>query len=63
MEGAGRPSERSKVHLLRTCTKNASGEEMLVSVETFNGHRILNLRIWYRGEDGEMRHGKQGLTL
>ena len=63
VEGAGRQSGRSEVHSLRTFTKNARGEEIRVSVETFNGHRILNLRTWYRGEDGQMRPGKQGIAL
>ena len=63
MEGAGRPSDRSAVHSLRTFTKNARGEEIRVSVETFQGHRILSLRTWFPGEDGQMRPGKQGLAL
>ena len=63
MEGAGRPSGRSEVHSLRTFTKNARGEEIRVSVETFQGRRLLNVRTWFKGEDGEMRPGKQGLAL
>ena len=63
VEGAGRPSNRSEVHSPRTFTKIARGKEIHVSVETFQGHRILDLRNWFRGDDGQMRFGKQGLAL
>ena len=40
-----------------------SREELRVGLETFNGVRLVNLRVWYRSETGEWRPGKQGLAL
>ena len=45
-----------------TFRKNAS-EEVRVSLYDFKGHRLVNIRVWYTGDDGEMRPGKQGITL
>ena len=42
--------------------KNAT-EEVRVSLEDFKGHRLVNIRVWFTGDDGEMRPGKQGLAL
>lgn len=39
------------------------GEELRVTVDDFKGHRLLNLRVGYRAEDGKMWPGKQGLAL
>ena len=63
VEGAGRPSDRSEFPSMRTFTKIAGGEVIRVSVETFQGHHILNLRTWYRGGDGQMRFCEQGIAL
>lgn len=41
--------------------KNAR-EEIRVSIDDFQGHRLCNMRVWYR--DGEEhRPGKQGIAL
>jgi hypothetical protein len=45
-----------------TLRKNAR-EEVRVSVDAFKGMRLLNVRVWFAGEDGEMRPGKQGLAV
>ncbi|EYD75011.1 hypothetical protein Rumeso_03435 [Rubellimicrobium mesophilum DSM 19309] len=37
-----------------------SREELRVSLDEFKGHRLLNLRVWFEGDDGQMRPGKQG---
>lgn len=42
--------------------KNAR-EEVRVSLETYMGHDLVNLRVWYRAEDGSRRPGKAGLAL
>ena len=42
--------------------KNAR-EELRVSVETFKGVPLVNLRVWFRNEEGEWRPGKQGVAL
>ena len=45
-----------------TFAKN-SREEVRVSLDHYNGHDVINLRIWYQDESGEWRPGKQGLVL
>ena len=45
-----------------TIPKN-SREELRVSVDTFKGHRLLSLRVWFESDDGTMRPGKQGVAL
>lgn len=47
---------------LDTIQKNAS-EEIRFTVETFKGQEIVNVRVWYRADDGEYRPGKQGLAF
>lgn len=42
--------------------KNAN-EEVRVSLDDFKGHRLVNIRVWFAGDDGEMRPGKQGLAI
>jgi hypothetical protein len=39
-----------------------SKEEVRVSVDTFHGRQIINLRVFYRDGD-EWKHGKQGIAL
>jgi hypothetical protein len=38
-------------------------EELRVSVDEFRGHQLINLRVWFEGEDGRMRPGMQGVAL
>jgi hypothetical protein len=45
-----------------TIPKN-KGEEVRVTVDDFKGHRLVNVRVWYRAEDGKMWPGKQGLAV
>lgn len=47
---------------LGTIRKNAA-EEIRFTVESFRGHDIVNMRVWYRDADGEYRPGKQGLAF
>lgn len=47
--------------MIAAIPKNAR-EEIRVSVDDFQGHRLCNVRVWYR--DGEeLRPGKQGIAL
>lgn len=48
--------------MLGTIRKNAS-EEIRLTVETFKGHEIVNVRVWFRDAAGEYRPGKQGLAF
>lgn len=47
---------------LGTVQKNAR-ETIRITAETFKGHDIISLRVWYRDELGEMRPGKQGIAF
>ena len=38
-------------------------EEVRVSVGTFHGRRIINVRVFYKDDDGTWKPGKQGLAL
>lgn len=38
-------------------------EELRVTIDTFQGYELLNLRIWFEAEDGSMRPSKKGLAL
>ncbi|MBL4768235.1 MAG: transcriptional coactivator p15/PC4 family protein [Rhodobacteraceae bacterium] len=40
-----------------------SREEIRVSRDEFNGHDLINLRVYYKADDGVMRPGKQGLAF
>lgn len=47
---------------LGTVQKNAR-EEIRFTAEEFQGHDIINIRVWYRNDAGVMRPGKQGLAF
>ena len=47
---------------IATIPKNRT-EELRVTVDLFKGHRLLNLRVWFTGDDGTMRPGKQGVAV
>ena len=38
-------------------------EEVRASVTVFKGKQYVDLRIYYKGDDGEYRPSKKGLTL
>lgn len=40
-----------------------SREEIRITAEHFKGRDIINFRVWYRDDAGEMRPGKQGLAF
>lgn len=47
--------------MIASIPKNAR-EEIRVSVDDFQGHRLCNVRVWYR-EGDDFRPGKQGIAL
>ena len=47
---------------LASFRKNAR-EEVRVSLDEFNGHELVNIRVWYQTESGQVRPGKQGLAM
>jgi hypothetical protein len=38
-------------------------EEVRVSIDTFHGRKLINIRVFYKDDDGTMKPGKQGLAL
>lgn len=38
-------------------------EIVRVALDEFNGHPIVNARLWFRADDGSMCPGKAGLTI
>lgn len=40
-----------------------SREEIRVALVQFNGHDLFNIRVWFKGEDGDMRPGKNGVAV
>ena len=45
-----------------TIRKN-SREEIRVSLDDFKGQMLVNLRVWFQGETGQMLPGKQGIAF
>jgi hypothetical protein len=43
--------------------KKNSREEIRISLDVFNGHRLFNMRVFFEAEDGAMRPGKNGLAF
>lgn len=44
-------------------TKNQRGEVVRVVREEFKGTDLVNIRVWFPGDDGELRPTKTGLTI
>lgn len=38
-------------------------EETRITQEEFRGHDLLNIRVFYRNDDGKWRPGKQGVAI
>lgn len=38
-------------------------EEVRLSVGVFHGRRIINVRVFYKDDDGTWKPGKQGLAI
>ena len=47
---------------IATLPKNGR-EELRVTVDEFHGRRLVNVRVWFVGDDGSMRPGKQGVAV
>jgi len=47
--------------VISTFEKNKK-EEVRVSLDTFHGRKLINIRVWYKGDDGTMKPGK-GLAV
>lgn len=40
-----------------------SREEVQISLDEFNGHDLINMRVWFQATNGEMRPSRQGLSI
>lgn len=40
-----------------------SREEIRVSMDEYQGHQLVSLRVWFEADDGEMRPSKKGLAF
>lgn len=40
-----------------------SREVVRITLETYKGHKLINVRTWYRDRDGELRPGKSGIAM
>lgn len=38
-------------------------ETLRVGLSKFNGHDLINMRVWFEAESGEHRPGKAGVAL
>jgi transcriptional coactivator p15 (PC4) len=38
-------------------------QEVRLSVENFHGKKLINIRVFYKDDDGAWKPGKQGLAL
>jgi hypothetical protein len=56
------PSQSTDDIVVAQFEKNKK-EEVRISVGTFHGRRIINVRIYYKDDDGTWKPGKQGLAL
>lgn len=48
--------------LIGECQKNQR-ELLRVTLENFNGHDLINLRVWFQAADGDRKPGTKGLSL
>lgn len=56
------PSGPGDSTVISTFEKNKK-EEVRVSIETFHGRKLINIRVYYKDDDGTMKPGKQGIAL
>ena len=47
---------------LGTIPKN-SREEIRVTLDEYQGHELVSLRVWFESPDGDMRPSKKGLAF
>jgi len=40
-----------------------SGEKLRVSLGSYRGHDLVNLRVWFRGEDDQWHPTRKGVAI
>lgn len=48
---------------MREFQKNDRGEMVRIVREDYKGADLVNIRVWYRADNGEMRPSKTGITI
>ncbi len=48
---------------MREFKKNDRGEVVRIVREDYKGADLVNIRVWYRADNGEMRASKTGITI
>ena len=48
---------------MREFQKNDRGEMVRIVREDYKGTDLVNIRVWYRADNGEMRPSKTGITI
>ena len=48
---------------MREFQKNDRGEMVRIVREDYRGTDLVNIRVWYRADNGEMRPSKTGITI
>jgi hypothetical protein len=49
--------------VLAALPRKDGAEELRIAVRSYEGHRYLDLRVWWRGDDGSMRPSAKGVTV
>ena len=48
---------------MREFKKNDRGEMVRIVREDYKGTDLVNIRVWYRADNGEMRPSKAGIAI
>lgn len=48
---------------MREFQKNNRGEVVRITREEYKGADLVNIRVWFTADDGELRPSKNGLTI
>ena len=48
---------------MREFKKNDRGEVVRIVREDYKGADLVNIRVWYRADNGEMRPSKAGIAI
>ena len=48
---------------MREFQKNNRGEVVRITRDEYKGADLVNIRVWFTADDGELRPSKSGLTI
>lgn len=48
---------------MREFQKNNRGEVVRITRDEYKGADLVNIRVWFTADDGELRPSKNGLTI